>query len=123
MKSLFLFVLMIAIAGVVAAASFKDEVAGKWTLTVAAPGESVEVLLDLKQDGEAVTGTMTSSVGGGTVTKGTFKEKKLTASINADIQGSPTELGVEGTVDGDKISGTITAHGLGSFAYAGTRSK
>ena len=123
MRSVIVFVLTLAIATVVAAASLKDEVAGKWTLTVAAPGESVEVLLDLKQDVEKVTGTMASSVGAGTVSKGTFKDKKLSASITADIQGSPTELGVEGTVDGDKISGTITAHGLGSFPYSGTRSK
>jgi hypothetical protein len=123
MRSVFAFILTFAIAAVVAAASLEDKVDGKWTLTVAAPGESVEVLLDLKQDGEKVTGTMASSVGGGTVSKGTFKEKKLSATITADIQGSPTELGVEGTVDGDKISGTITAHGLGSFPYSGTRSK
>jgi hypothetical protein len=123
MKSIFVFVLTIAIAGVVAAASFKDEVAGKWSLTVDAPGEAVQVVLDLKQDGETVTGTMSSGVGGGNITKGTFKDKKLTATITADIQGSPTELGLEGTVDGDKISGTIAAHGLGNFAYAGTRAK
>jgi hypothetical protein len=123
MRSVFASILTFAIAAVVAAASLEDKVDGKWTLTVAAPGESVEVLLDLKQDGEKVTGTMASSVGGGTVSKGTFKEKKLSATITADIQGSPTELGVEGTVDGDKISGTITAHGLGSFPYSGTRSK
>jgi len=123
MKSIFVFVLTIAIAGVVVAASFKDEVAGKWSLTVDAPGEAVQVVLDLKQDGETVTGTMSSGVGGGNITKGTFKDKKLTATITADIQGSPTELGLEGTVDGDKISGTIAAHGLGNFAYAGTRAK
>ena len=123
MKSIIVFVLTIAIAGVVAAASFKDEVAGKWSLTVDAPGEAVQVVLDLKQDGETVTGTMSSGVGGGNITKGTFKDKKLTATITADIQGSPTELGLEGTVDGDKISGTIAAHGLGNFAYAGSRAK
>lgn len=123
MKSILLFVAMTAIAGVVAAAGFKGDVAGKWSLSVAAPGEAVEVLLDLKQDGESVTGTMTSGVGGGPVTKGTFKDKKLSATITADIQGSRTELGVEGTVDGDTINGTITAHGLGNFAFAGTRAK
>ena len=123
MRSVIIFVLTFAIASVVAAASFKDEVAGKWSLTVDAPGEAVQVVLDLKQEGEKVTGTMASTHGSGTVTKGTFKEKKLSATINADIQGSPTELSVEGTVDGDKISGTITAPGLGSFGYAGTRSK
>lgn len=123
MRSVLIFVLTFAIASVVWAAGFNNEVAGKWSLSVAAPGEAVDVVLDLKQDGETVTGTMTSGVGGGTVTKGTFKDKKLTATITADIQGSPTELGIEGTVDGDKITGSITAHGLGNFSFAGTRAK
>ena len=123
MRSVLIFVLTFAVASVIAAATFKDEVAGKWTLTVDAPGEAVEVVLDLKQEGENVTGTMASTHGSGTVTKGTFKEKKLNATLKADIQGSPTELTIDGTVDGDKISGTITAGGLGSFAYAGARAK
>lgn len=123
MRSALIFVLTFALVSVVAAAALKDEVAGKWSLTVDAPGEAVQVVLDLKQEGENVTGTMTSGVGGGTITKGTFKDKKLSATITADIQGSPTELGLEGTVDGDKITGSITAHGLGNFAYAGTRAK
>jgi hypothetical protein len=123
MRSVLIFALTLAIASVVVAAGFKDEVAGKWNLTVDAPGDAVQVQLDLKQEGETVTGTMVSTHGSGTITKGNFKEKKLTATINADIQGSPTELGVEGTVDGDKISGTITAAGLGSFSYTGSRAK
>jgi dienelactone hydrolase len=97
--------------------------AGKWTLSVAAPGEAVDVLLDLKQNGENITGTMASGVGGGTVTKGIFKDGKLVATITADIQGSPTELGIEATIDGDKITGSITAHGLGNFSFAGSRGK
>jgi hypothetical protein len=123
MRSVLIFALTLAIASVVVAAGLKDEVAGKWNLTVDAPGDAVQVQLDLKQEGEAVTGTMVSTHGSGTITKGSFKEKKLSATINADIQGSPTELGVEGTVDGDKISGTITAAGLGSFSYTGSRAK
>ncbi|MEQ1762251.1 MAG: S9 family peptidase [Pyrinomonadaceae bacterium] len=98
-------------------------VTGKWALSVAAPGEAVDVLLDLKQNGDNVTGTMASGVGGGTITKGSFKDNKLIATITADIQGSPTELAIEATIDGDKITGSITAHGLGNFSFAGTRSK
>lgn len=120
-----MFVLTFAVAGVIgtAAAGSYHDVAGKWSLAVDVPGESVEVVLDLKQDGEAVTGTMASTHGSGTVTKGSFKEHKLNATIKADIQGSPTELTLDGTVDGDKISGTINAAGLGSFSYAGSRAK
>jgi len=100
-----------------------DGITGKWTLSVAAPGEAVEVVLDLKQDGEAVTGTMASTHGTGKITKGTFKDKKLNATLAADIQGSQTELLIDGTVEGEKITGSLTATGLGTFAYSGTKNK
>ena len=98
-----------------------ESITGKWTLSVDAPGEAVEVVLDLKQDGEAVTGTMTSTHGSGKITKGTFKDKKLNATLAADIQGSQAELLIEGVVEGEKISGSLTATGLGTFAYSGTK--
>lgn len=97
-------------------------IAGKWTLIVDAPGQAVDVVLDLKQDGEYLSGTMTSMVGGGTVDKGSIKGKLIKATIKADVQGQPTELQLEGTIEGNKISGTILAHGLGSFGFTGTKS-
>ena len=66
---------------------------------------------------------MTSSHASGKVDKGTYKEKKLSLVVSADIQGSPTPLQVDGTVDGDKITGSITAQGLGTFPFSGTKSK
>ena len=108
--------------GLVAEAA-ADTVAGKWTLSVDAPGEAVDVLLDLTQKGDEVSGTMSSTHGSGKITKGIFKEKKLTATITADIQGSPTELQLEGTVDGEKITGALTATGLGTFGFTGAKSK
>jgi len=78
MKSIFVFVLTFVIAGVVAAATFKDEVAGKWSLNVDAPGEAVQVQLDLKQDGETVTGTMAPGGGPRQITQGTYKNQEIT---------------------------------------------
>ena len=100
-----------------------DELTGKWSLAVQVPGETVDVTLELKQAGEEVSGTMTSSHASGKVDKGTYKEKKLSLVVSADIQGSPTPLQVDGTVDGDKMTGSITAQGLGTFPFSGTRSK
>lgn len=100
-----------------------DNISGKWSLAVQIPGETVDVQLDLKQDGEAVTGTLTSSHASGKIAKGTFKEKKLSAVAAVDIQGSPTDFQIDGTVDGDKISGSITVTGMGSFPYTGSKSK
>lgn len=97
------------------------DISGKWTLIVDAPGQAVDVVLDLKQDGESLSGTMASMVGGGTVDKGSIRGKAIKATIKADIQGQPSELQLEGTIEGNKISGTIIAHGLGSFAFTGTK--
>ncbi len=57
--------------------------------------------LDLKQNGEEVTGTG-SNAGGSAPIKGTFKDGKfklqvITENVNWDLQG---------TIEGDKLSGT-----------------
>ena len=100
-----------------------DEVTGKWSLALQVPGETVDVVLDLKQDGESVTGTLTSSHASGKIGKGTYKEKKLSAVASVDLQGSPADVQIDGTVDGDKISGSLTVQGMGSFPYTGSKSK
>ena len=100
-----------------------ENVTGKWSLALQVPGETVDVVLDLKQEGEAVTGSLTSSHASGKIGKGTFKEKKLSATASVDIQGSPTDVQIEGSVDGEKITGSITVPGMGSFPYTGGRSK
>ena len=100
-----------------------DNIAGKWSLALQVPGETVDVVLDLKQDGETVTGTLTSSHASGQIGKGTYKEKKLSATASVDLNGSPTDVQIEGTVDGEKISGSLTVPGMGSFPYTGGRSK
>ena len=100
-----------------------DEVTGKWSLALQVPGETVDVVLDLKQSGESVTGTLTSSHASGKIDKGSYKEKKLSATATVDLQGSPTEVQIDGTVDGDKITGSLTVQGMGSFPYTGSKSK
>jgi hypothetical protein len=107
----------------VTAGPFADVVTGKWSLALQVPGETVDVVLDLKQEGESVTGTLNSSHASGKIDKGSYKEKKLSASATVDMQGSPAEVQIDGTVDGDKISGSLTVQGLGSFPYTGSKSK
>jgi len=98
-------------------------VSGKWTLSVDAGGQIIEVVLDLKQNGAAMTGTMSSVAGGGTVEKGTVSAKNLSVTVKGEVQGQQTELQFDGALDGDKVSGTVVVPGLGSFPFTGSRSK
>ena len=100
-----------------------EDISGKWSLALEVPGETVAVQLDLKQEGEAVTGTLTSDHASGKIGKGTYKEKKLSATASVEIQGSPADVQIDGTVDGDRITGSLTVQGMGSFPYTGSKSK
>jgi dienelactone hydrolase len=98
-------------------------VGGKWTWLVEAPGQQVELAVDLKQEGANFSGTSVSAIGNAVIDGGKVNGKSFTATLKAQIQGHPTEFAVEGTVDGDKIVGTISGGGFGSLPFTAARPK
>jgi dienelactone hydrolase len=98
-------------------------VSGKWTWTVDANGQQIDLAVDLKQDGAAFSGTSVSSIGNALIEGGKVSGKTLTATLKADVQGQPMDFVVEATVDGDKMSGTITGGAFGTLPFIAARSK
>lgn len=98
-------------------------VSGKWNWIVDAPGQQVELAVELKQDGGKFSGTSTSMIGNSVIADGKVSGKMVTAVLKADIQGQPIDFAISGTVDGDKISGTITGGPYGSMPFTATRPK
>jgi len=96
---------------------------GKWTWVVDAPGQQIDLAVDLKQDGGSFSGTSVSMIGNAMIEGGKVSGKMFTAKLKADIQGQPTEFTIEGTIDGDKMMGTITGGGFGSLPFVATRLK
>ena len=96
-------------------------ISGKWTLSVDAQGQVVEVYVDFKQTGADFTGTMTSPVGNGVFEKGKVNGSSVTATLNADVQGSPATIQMAGKLDGGKISGTLDVPGLGVLPFSGVK--
>ena len=102
----------------------KGSIAGKWKIDTNANGQSVTVNVDFKQDGDKLSGTITSDIGGGTVKSGTVSGKKVKAALEIDFQGQPLEVTLDGNLDGDgKMSGTLTPQipGIGELAFTGTK--
>jgi hypothetical protein len=98
-------------------------VGGKWTWTVEAPGQMIELAVDLRQEAAAFSGTSTSMIGNALIEGGKVSGKSITAVLKAHIQDQPMEFAIAGTVEGDKITGTITGGGFGSLPFIATRSK
>jgi dienelactone hydrolase len=98
-------------------------VSGKWTWTVDAQGQQIELTVELKDNGGTFTGTSTSVIGNAVIEGGKVSGKTLTGVLKADVQGTPMDFAIEGTIDGDKITGTITGGQFGSLPFVGMRAK
>ncbi len=83
-------------------------IAGKWNLTIEIPGQELPLTVTFKQDGENVSGELSSALGGGEISGGKIKGNKINAVAKTNVQGQDIELTINGTVDGDSIKGTIS---------------
>ncbi len=70
---------------------------GKWNLTLEIQGQKVPVTLDLKQDGDKLTGLLDSMLGKGSIGSGKVIGNKINAVAKTDIQGQTVDLTLNGT--------------------------
>lgn len=96
--------------------------AGNWVLTVTTPNGDVQVNLSLKQDGENVTGTVSSQFGQSDITNGKFSGGKFTFPVTISANGDSVALTFNGVIEGDTMKGSIESS-MGSFDFTGTRQK
>lgn len=108
-----------------AAAAPSVDVTGRWNLTLEVQGQKLPVTLDLRQNGAAVSGSLDSTLGKGTISGGKISGNKLTSVAKTEMQGQAVELNLTGTVDGDTMKGTINASmpGLPPISFEGSREK
>ena len=94
---------------------------GTWKLTMQTPIGERKSTLALKSAGGALTGKITGEEGNSTdIFDG--KESGDKVSFKASIK-SPMPLTLEfsGSVAGDRISGTVSASGVGNWPFQGSR--
>ena len=101
--------LLAAIGAIVlatASLSAQANIAGDWDLSINGPEGVITATASLKQDGEAVTGSITSQQG--TVElKGTYKAKKVELAFQIQSPNGPLDIKVNGDVDGADMKGII----------------
>ena len=84
----------------------QSNIAGDWELTINGPEGAITATAALKQDGDNLTGSITSPQG--TVElKGTYKAKKVELAFTIAGPQGELPIKVNGDVDGDDMKGTI----------------
>lgn len=85
------------------------QVGGKWSLKIDFQGQQLPVSLVLVQDDDALTGKLETMLGDGKIEEGKVKGSKISAVAKAEMQGQEVEFSISGTVDGDSMTGTLSA--------------
>jgi dipeptidyl aminopeptidase/acylaminoacyl peptidase len=83
------------------------DVSGSWTMYAEAPGQTVELAMELTQAGSEFSGTLSSILGGGTVENGKVSGTSFEGIAKVTVQGQPVDLTMTGTVEGDSMKGTL----------------
>ena len=89
-----------------AVAAAQADVSGPWEVTIDSPQGAMMIDADLKQDGEALTGMITSPMGNVEI-KGTFKNNELAFSYSVPMQGQNLDITMTGKLAGDTIDGLV----------------
>jgi imidazolonepropionase-like amidohydrolase len=96
-------------------------VGGTWDLTVATPQGENRVSMTVTQSGSTLEGTMTTETGTVQVTDGRVTGQRVTFTITVPISGQTTTVVFQGTVDGNRMSGTADLGAIGSATFTGER--
>jgi dienelactone hydrolase len=98
-------------------------VSGKWALVADAGGQMMEISVELVQSGATFTGGTVSHLGNGKIDGGKVSGTSFTGIMHADMQGQVVDFKIDGTVDGDKMTGTFSNPSFGSIPFTATRDK
>ena len=93
---------------------------GKYDIVVKSPMGDQPSTLELKAEGNTLTGTQSAQGRSQPITDGTVDGNNVSWK-NAITTPFPMTLEFAGAVDGDAIAGTVKAGSFGSFPWTGKR--
>jgi hypothetical protein len=100
-------------------------VAGKWVITLVTENFTATSGLELKQDGEKITGTYTSTRYGPSPLEGTLKGRTIEFAFTLNADGTSVAMSYKGEVaaDGQTMKGKASLEGLGEATWTAERPK
>jgi L-seryl-tRNA(Ser) seleniumtransferase len=95
-------------------------VAGHWNVSLELGSIVGHPTLELKQDGEKLTGTYRGRYGASPL-EGGVKENQIGFTVTMNAEGQEVSGLFSGTVEGDKMSGSVEFEGAGEGSWSATR--
>jgi hypothetical protein len=93
---------------------------GKWTATISGPMGEMGVTLEIQQEGNSISGFISSEMGQWDISDGVLSGNELAFTISATIMDETIELAFSGTAEKDSFEGEISFEG-GSAELKATR--
>lgn len=107
----------------IAALALAEDISGKWELKMESPrGERIQDIT-IAQDGENITVTSTNRQGEEMVSKGTFKDGKITWSSTRVTPRGEFNMVYSGEVKDGTMKGTVDFGGRGDMPWSATKKK
>jgi hypothetical protein len=97
------------------------DVSGTWAFTVDLGSITATPTVLLKQDGQSLTGTYTSTQYGQFPLKGTVNGDKIDFAFTMSIEGNALDVHFAGTADKDGLKGTVNYGGVGEGTFTGKK--
>lgn len=102
-----------------AAPRAQGTVSGAWDLSINGPQGSINAAATLKQDGEKLTGTLTSPQGDVEMA-GTIKGNAIALAFKVESPQGPLDVKINGDVTGAEMKGVID-FGMGQAEFTGKK--
>jgi hypothetical protein len=95
---------VLAVAGL-ARADDKPNPTGAWKYTAEVNGQSFDVTIKLKQDGDKLTGSVTVMDMESKIEDGKYKDGAVSFKVNREFNGNKITIKYNGTIKGDTFKG------------------
>jgi hypothetical protein len=99
------------IGSLVALGLWAADVTGKWTAEMQGQNGTMTTTMNLKADGNNLTGTVSGRNGDTNITDGKIDGNTITFSVVREMNGNQMKMNYKGTVDGDVIHFTVMREG------------
>jgi hypothetical protein len=104
MKRMAAVICMLAVAGL-ARAEDKPNPTGTWTYTADVNGQSIEVTIKLKLEGDQLTGTVSAADTEGKIEDAKYQDGDVSFKVNFEKDGNKLTIKYKGKIEGDTFKG------------------